>query len=103
MKLFVESFRWIVIGTGLVICLIVAKHSGQSEDGYRHLMKALHERNMRICEDFADSTTCYTINRQRVCGKTRDGAAEDAAKWIEKNIPVPTPAKCDGCPPLDKI
>jgi hypothetical protein len=59
------------------------------EQGYRHLMKALKDRSTSSCENLEhDGTTCYRIKGHDLCGKTRDGAAEVAAMWIDNNIPI---------------
>jgi hypothetical protein len=63
------------------------------ECGYRHLMKALIDRNLHTCETLQDDgTTCLTvtgkgIKRGTKCALTRDDAAEAMAKFIDNQLP----------------
>lgn len=68
-----------------------------AEKGYHHLMNALHNRDLNTCEQLEhDGTTCLRVRGLDICAPTRDGAAEKAAIWIEKNIPI-APVECKDC------
>lgn len=75
----------------LALCLMLGMLSCGKQDhekGYRHLMTVLRNRTITTCERLQhDGSTCLTTKGQELCGKTRDEAAEVAAKWIEKNVP----------------
>jgi hypothetical protein len=85
-----------------VLCMLVCLCSCSSvnEHGYRHLMVVLDRRSGIVTFERLklDGATCITVNpaAHLFCSKSRDGAAESAAEWIEHNIPEDDTPKDEG-------
>lgn len=82
-----------------LLLLVLACGCAKRDPGYNHLMDVLTQRQTRTCEQRQyDGSTCYTVagDKARLCSMKRDDAAEAAAKWIERNIPVDNSIHCCG-------